>query len=528
MFPPNHWVLPIERLLERAGNGGLYQIRCLLLFSCQWLICSFFLVGYEFLFLPPIMMCYDKDADITTAIECTEKLACSASKNYFLDSNSIQSIVYEFQLVCEDHKFINICNAALFIGGALGAYYYSEIQERKGRLYTMIYTITLAAIVAMLSVFSLNIYCFAAASFLLHFALIGFMCSSVVYFSEISDDNYRNVGPCLFYAFWGMGQMLFSILISNISSNWSSIMFYYIGAPLFISAFYFRFMKESPRYCVVQHRFREAKDAIMGIAKINNRILSDFSIEEEAKLNQANNIFSTAFEEKKQPERKFNYHILTLFKYISLKKASFVILYFTSLLTTLFYNTPLSIDTIVDSPYANIFIMGFIELLAYLFAANATLNYRRKSYFRVIFILIFVSYLFFALFHIDIHATEASLMHISFFIIFVVLAKLAISAGMALFTVYICEVYPTVVRHFALGFYNTFTKLAVVLIPNFITFTNFIGVGPLLPISLLALGTLYLMSYIPETKDKNSEDYIEEEKPLLYDRVDKEMSKMFR
>jgi len=325
-----------------------------------------------------------------------------------------------------------------------------------------------------------------------------------------------------------LGQMLFSFLTCYIATSWTAIMFYFIGAPFFISALYFRFMKESPRYCVVQHRFREAKDAIMGIARINNTPMADFSIDEEIRLNQSAQIFSSALQDSpKPPERKFNYHMLTLFKYISLKKPSFVILYFTSLLNVLFYNTSLSIDTIAVNPYVNLFILGFVQFFAYLFAANAALNYRRKSCFRVIFITIGVSYLFFALFHADINDPEVTLAHVSIFIVFVIVSKMAVSAGMALFMVYICEVYPTVIRHFAMGFYDTFTKLAVVFTVQFVGMTNVLGIGPLLPISLLSFGTLYVMTHIPETLDQGINDYIEEEKPLLYDRVDREMSKLF-
>jgi len=393
----------------------------------------------------------------------------------------------------------------------------------------MISTVTLAAVAAGLSVLSFDIYMFAAASFLIHFALIGFLGASVVYFSEITDDNYRLVGPCFFYVFWGLGHMVFSFMVSYVTASWTSIMIYLIAIPLIVSAFYLRNLQESPRYCVVQHRFKEAKDAIMTMARMNNSIMSDFSIEEEIKLTQSSQAFSAVLEENpKPPERKFNYHMLTLFKYLSLKKPSFVILYFTSLLTILFYNTPLSIDNLVVNPYTNLFIMGLIQLFAALFAANATLNYRRKSCFRVIFIVIGVSYLYFALFHIDIEDPDTHMAHLSVHAIFVILSKMAVTAGMAMFTVYICEVYPTVIRHFATGFYNTLTKLAVVLTAHYVSFMNAVFIGPLLPISLAAFATLYIMTHIPETKDKHLEDYIEEEKPLLYDRVDRELPNLFK
>lgn len=46
--------------------------------------------------------------------------------------------------------------------------------------------------------------------------------------------------------------------------------------------------------------------------------------------------------------------------------------------------------------------------------------------------------------------------------------RLAISSGNCLFNIYIAEMYPTTVRHYAFGYFGLVTKLVAIFAPPFV------------------------------------------------------------
>lgn len=133
------------------------------------------------------------------------------------------------------------------------------------------------------SAFSFNIWLSLGFLFLSNFGLFAYLNNSIIYFCEISSENLRLIGPNLFLLFWSFGRIVFSILIEY-NLSWKSVLIWVTGVPLFITCLFFRFMKGSPRFEVVNHRFDEAKNAIRNMAKINNRGLPEFGFEYELKL----------------------------------------------------------------------------------------------------------------------------------------------------------------------------------------------------------------------------------------------------
>jgi len=58
---------------------------------------------------------------------------------------------------------------------------------------------------SIISVFSFNLYLFAVCIFAVNFGFRGFMNSCVIYISEISSDNMRNLAPNLLNFCWALG-----------------------------------------------------------------------------------------------------------------------------------------------------------------------------------------------------------------------------------------------------------------------------------------------------------------------------------
>ena len=109
-----------------------------------------------------------------------------------------------------------------------------------------------------------------AVLFMAGFALFGFMNASVTYFVEVTGKTLKVVGINCFLASWALGEILLSLLLSKMN-GWKALSFYAMGLPMLVSALFFRFMKESPRFLVVQEKFEDAKESLRNIGKINEK-----------------------------------------------------------------------------------------------------------------------------------------------------------------------------------------------------------------------------------------------------------------
>ena len=95
--------LPVERVIERAGNAHNYQIRVLGLFSIQWFLAAIIFVAYNFLFETPKLTCANSE---TPKFECTAQQACSGNFTYSYDlQNGPNTLISEFDLICDQEYF---------------------------------------------------------------------------------------------------------------------------------------------------------------------------------------------------------------------------------------------------------------------------------------------------------------------------------------------------------------------------------------------------------------------------------------
>jgi len=510
-------VLSVEKAIEIAGNGHSYQLRTLILFSVQWLFASIIFYGRKFFFIQPDIYC---SSATESSFLCTETQACSGDYTYEFDPNGPNTLVKEFDLICENAYFINLFAAAFFMGSATGAYYWTDVQQAKGRLYTLIQTTTLVGFVMMASILSFNIYINIAAIFLAGFGLFGFMNASIVYYVEISSENLRVLGPNLFLVAWALGEVLLSTVLQLVS-NWRPLAFIFMGAPMAIAALFYRFMKESPRYLVLQEKFDEAKTSIQNIAKINQRTLMEFAFENEMKLGYTTNNFF--YQTQQTPEEKTKQKtVMTLCKYPALRTPTWVILVFWILFTIGNHGTVLALKHFNDSAQESLLTVGVVELFGYIIAGYCCLNFRRKSILRFAFIVGGFVYIIFALVNqrpgdIDID-TAGGMM-----VLLLVLGRGAVCIGIGTMYVYITEVYPTSVRHFGFGFFTASSYLALIFVMNMVEPLRDIGLRPSFLVGVAYIGMIWMLKYVPETQKNKLVDYINEEDDLLLNKQHIEM-----
>jgi len=503
-------VLPVEKLLDRAGNGHTYQTRALILFAIQWLFSSIIFYGRKIYFLQPTLHC--KTADQPEGFLCTEEEICKNNYEYSFDPNSPQSLITQFDLICHTRYFSDLFYASFFMGTAVGAYYFAQLQQTKGRLVTLTQSTSLVGIVMMASVLSFNIYINIAAIFLAGFSVFGFMNASMVYYVEISSENLRILGPNLLLVGWSLGQILLSTVLKYITS-WRVLSFAVMGAPMMISALFYRFMKDSPRFLVLQERFDEAKASIHNIAKINQRPLPDFSFENEMRLGRFNDNFFHRTPGSSEDQKK-NKTMMTLCKYPSIRESTWVLLVFWIFTNMGNHGTELALKNFNDNLDENLLTSGVVELFGYILAAYCCLNFRRKSILRFAFITTGIVYILLALQGVrpgDIDIDSSG----GFAVLLLVIGRGAVCIGIGTLYVYITEIYPTSVRHFGFGFFMATSYLSLIFVMNLIDPMRAIGLRPSLIVGIVDIGLILLLKYLPETQKMKLVDYIKEEDDLL-------------
>lgn len=92
-----------------------------------------------------------------------------------------------------------------------------------------------------------------------------------------------------------------------------------------------------------------------------------------------------------------------------------------------------------------------------------------------------------------------------------VLSRLAISTGNCIFNVYIAEVYPTSVRHYAFGYFGFCTKFIAIFAPPFVELCDVFNLSPFIPLSFFFFIGLFTLDKLKETLGHPLKEQLEEE-----------------
>lgn len=503
---------PIQDLIQKAGNGAKYPLRVLLLFAIQWMICSMIFNGRPFLFDPPQPICYDKN---NATVSCTIQQACNGTYNYTLSDSSIHSLVYSFDLLCDYEYWSDLSGSAMFLGGFLGSFYYSEMQEKNGRHVAINQSLWVTSIAMIISVVSINVYLNILALLIASFGMFAYLNNSIIYFIEISSDNLRIMGPNLFLIFWALGEIVLAILHVWIQS-WRLITLLIMGIPLVITLLLSKFLTDSPRYLVSQEKFAEARECLAYIAKYNDRQLPEYRFENEDKghygLNTA--FFGKDDSNKQQgPLRNF----MTLFKYDSLKATAWALLIVRTFMSIANQGSILSINSFHGHTNSSVLTSGVVQLFGYLIAAFTTLTFRRKPALKTTYIIIGVIYLAFYLLGIRLHEVDIDEVH-GFIIFLVIFGRLAVCVGYSTMLIYITEVMPTTIRHHAHGLFACVAYFMMIFIDSLVVTMRKNEMYPQFWMGLIFIALWQVMTYIPETQGHALYEQIKEEDSSLMNR----------
>ena len=192
--------LDVDDFLEEVGQFGLYQklitfIYCLIIFApvYQTLVMAF--VGSN-----PTWRCSDTGLASGTC-NITEEIGedrpfyaarCNMNRtDWEFATDRKFSIITEFDLVCSMTPVYLFCNAAVYLGWAIGAILLGWISDRNGRKTVLFPSYAGCLIVGFVSGFSPNIWMFLVARLIIGFFLAGIVLNLFVLAAELVGSKYR-------------------------------------------------------------------------------------------------------------------------------------------------------------------------------------------------------------------------------------------------------------------------------------------------------------------------------------------------
>ena len=204
-------LLDVDDFIEEVGEFGLYQILmtfiyCVILFptAYQTLVMAF--VGFN-----PTWTCSGHGL-ASGACNLTGEISedndfydtrCSMNRyDWEFTKDRKFSIVTEFDLVCSMTPVYLICNAAVYLGWAIGAGLLGWISDLTGRKTVLFPSYTGCIILGFLSAFSPNVWIFLVARLFIGFFLAGIMLNLFVMAVELVGCNYRALaGTTIWFSF---------------------------------------------------------------------------------------------------------------------------------------------------------------------------------------------------------------------------------------------------------------------------------------------------------------------------------------
>ncbi|CAB4057004.1 SLC22A4_5 [Lepeophtheirus salmonis] len=267
-----------DDVLIKYGEFGNYQKFIYILYSCPYIFTSMQLMGWTFVGVELPHRCLEPHENISTVLYNSSGLeevsSCFINGNetcseYVYDTQMIgDSVVKEWDLVCEDKEKIARIGSSPMIGYLLGGIIFGTLSDKIGRKFTFLLSVTLLFISSGACAFAHSAFVFMILRFIVGIAIPGIETSCFVMGLELVGPSKRTLAGLLCWFFESMGLLTTVFISYNIHDNWRLLQGIF-ASPLILFLLYYFFTPESPRWLVSRGRTKEAEKTIHKILKSN-------------------------------------------------------------------------------------------------------------------------------------------------------------------------------------------------------------------------------------------------------------------
>ena len=219
---------------------------------------SFFMMYYPYLNQAPIFLCKDPN-NPEAYIDCTENNGGCQDK--IISPNSPSSLAIDIGLYCEYSYIKTLAGTLFFLGGNIGAGYFSFLSDWKGRKTSLLHAYVFGSIgLFMLGVGVMGPFTYILFLMLTWACLNSFCTISLTYINEISsnsifilllrfnvfiDEEFSKAATAVILLGITAGEFII-INLAYFITSWRVLFIWCIGVPALIAGLSFRFLEETP------------------------------------------------------------------------------------------------------------------------------------------------------------------------------------------------------------------------------------------------------------------------------------------
>ncbi|XP_036624814.1 solute carrier family 22 member 16 [Trichosurus vulpecula] len=411
----------------------------------------------------------------------------ACTDGYFYDQTKWKStVVTEWDLVCHREWFAKSIQPTFMLGVLLGAVIFGDLSDRLGRRFVMWFTSTGQFFLGVAVAFTFDYYSFIAVRVLLAMAASGYLVVVFVYVTEFIGIKARTWASMHVHAFFAVGIMVVALMGYLVRTWWLYQIFLSMTTLPFVLCCWA--LPETPFWLLSEGRYEEAQTVIDMMAKWNGT--SSCKVSDLLLVEQGGGIGNTTGDVVSGPK---SHNILHLFCNWNIARRTLTVwlIWFTGSLG--YYVFSLSSVNLGGSEYLNLFLIGAVELPAYVIACIGMDRIGRRNTLTPF--LIASALLCAMIMLIPQHCS-----------VLVVLANMAgkftIGVAFGLIYLYTAELYPTFIRSLAVGSGSMMCRIGSVIAPFCVYLASVWIFMPQLLVGIMAFLTGMLTLMLPETLGK--------------------------
>ncbi|XP_032522611.2 solute carrier family 22 member 6-A-like [Danaus plexippus] len=477
-------VIKEDVLASLIGHFGRWQLMiCLTIpiikFSSGW-------VQMAIVFLTPKTTFWCTDfGDNSTRIG--DNMTCyDECAKYSYDASPFNNtIISEWDLVCERSWLTSLTQMMLQLGVLLGSILFGFFSDRYGRRKTLLLSVVGLIVFGFAVSFSPDYITFTTLRFLLGVATAGTMVVSFVLIMETIGPKYREVCGCLFQLPFIIGHATMPIF-AFYNRSWDSYSLAMAVPPLIYLVFFFT-APESPRWLISMGKTDQASRVVTKVAEMNK--LPTTKVEETIK---------SLSEEIRSKATTVKPHYGDLFRgSLMIKTISSCVIWMITGLTYYGFNQYVSQTS--PNPFITVAAAGLIQIPSIFISIVLLKYFGRKTTIVTFFVLG-------GLFVLVLGLVSGS------FWTNLTLACVGISCVSVVCTcvyIYTSELFPTVVRNMSMGACSTCMRIGSMIAPFISNLSETVPWMPTVIFGFAPLLGALICLMLPETKGTTLQDVID-------------------
>ncbi|XP_042359496.1 solute carrier family 22 member 16 [Plectropomus leopardus] len=445
--------------------------------------------------IEPKSFTYDFDGNKTVK-------ACNG--NFIYDLTEVQqSIVTDWDLVCEKEWLAKLCQPTFMLGVLIGALVFGDVADRVGRVKILMFTSLCQFLLGVSVAFSGNYYLFMVLRFLLAMVSSGYLVVVFVYVTEFTGIKVRTWTSMHVHAAFAVGIMVVALTGYLVRVWWIyQIILSTCTSPFLLLCWKF---PETPFYLIAKGRYKEAQTLLDKIAHFNG-LQCRLKVQELLKPEEKEDgraLLEEAEERPSQSDKKLS--ILDLFGSWRMAGRTCTVWAIWFIGSLGYYVFSLGSVNLGGNQYINLFLAGAVELPSYLVGCFAMDRIGRKKTCAPALLLAGIACMLIIVVPADIEALAIALCMIG---------KFAIAIAFGLIYLYTCELYPTIIRSLAVGSGSMMCRVGSVVAPFCVYLADVWTYLPQLIVGILAFIIGVLTMLLPETLGKPLTTTLEEAEAL--------------